>query len=254
MKTIETQIFVQDPENKNKVQYKGQRKAKDVFAEIEAALIEANCCPEEYFTLHFDLWEKDFPEMQDLCCYAEWGANEGIYIDIKVLTKVEDDYKWIRLATGKTLDETKDAFIRMQYIAGYIYLLLMGEQAVHPRYMIIPTGEPKQNQIVFRERLREEFFESLIKELFHKGTEDLSQESAGEIALKAMLLKVMSESRFSKEKLEELLSMDNILDGVSHLCQHILSPSYYEIEDALMSCSTFRECGVTKGLIDSEQI
>ena len=66
MKTIETQIFVQDPENKNKVQYKGQRKAKDVFAEIEAALIEANCCPEEYFTLHFDLWEKDFPEMQDL--------------------------------------------------------------------------------------------------------------------------------------------------------------------------------------------
>lgn len=245
MKTIETQIFVQDPENKNKVQYKGQRKAKDVFAEIEAALIEANCCPEEYFTLHFDLWEKDFPEMQDLCCYAEWGANEGIYIDIKVLTKVEDDYKWIRLATGKTLDETKDAFIRMQYIAGYIYLLLMGDQAVHPRYMIIRTSEPEQNHIILKERLQKEFFNLLIKALFHRGEKDILKEYADEIAMKAMLFKVASKSRFSKEKLEELLSMDNILDGVSPLCRHVLSSSCYEIEDALTACSTFRKSDIT---------
>lgn len=246
MKTVETEIWVPHPEKEYHVVYKGQRKAKEVFEEIRDALAADGLLQMDeffdYFSMSFRMEEQgmEFPKMDDLCCYAEWGSNEGIYLNVDILhdNKTQNRRERISFICAKTLEETETAFNRMQYIAGYIYRLFMGDRSVHARYAVVNTGESEKNHIILKERVEKEFNDLLTKKLYHN--EAKVHLYADEIALKAMILKVLSKCRFSKDKLEELLTMDNILESIVPLCQQVLEPSCYEIEDVLMSLASFQ--------------
>lgn len=108
------------------------RTIQEVFNDIKKILIEEGLCPDEYFSLSYQISchaDEPFPEISGLLCNAQWGGSEGIYLDVAMNIFVSEEriYKQISFITGKTLSETEDAFDRMQYIGGYIYRLLMGD-------------------------------------------------------------------------------------------------------------------------------
>lgn len=242
-KEIETEIWVPHEEKKGMVRYVGQRKAKEVFLELGKALEEEGLCPSEGLHLGgvftYDGVEL-FPKMYGLECFAQWGSNEGVYIDINILARTDDDneYGRVNFAFGKDLGEGQATFDRMQYIAGYIYKLLTGDGSVHARYMIIP-GEPEKSMNSLVARAESEMVDALKHKLFHEAS--FSIDCAEELALKLMILKTLSRCSLPEDKIVELFEQDNVLECLYPLCIKIMEANAFEIEDILMSCKSFQK-------------
>ena len=152
MKRIETVVWEPVPDKPNYVTKKGARKVREVFSELKAALESVGLLPDEYFILDSDFADEnmDCPEFCDVICYAQWGSNEGIYLEMDVVYLNEQDTTYVRknFATGKTLAEDGRSYDRMQYIAGYIYKLFMGDRITPLRYMIVGKQElPLREQL-----------------------------------------------------------------------------------------------------------
>lgn len=236
MARIETEIWEPSKEKKGYVTYVGQRKVDEVFGELTEILKEEGLYPPEYFLLSGDYSHQNgmlFPKIYDMHCYTRWGSNEGIYINIDIYTCD----KVVHLITGKSLEETKEAYDRMQYTAGYIYRLFMGDGPTYARYMIARHGEPEKNQEVLENRLESEAVELMKRDLFHGGRS--SQEYAEEIGLKMMILNALTKCRLPQYKLEELFSQENILDYLYGICSSVMEANAYELEEILMSSATF---------------
>ncbi len=216
------------------------RTIQEVFNDIKKILTEEGLCPEEYFTLSYPTScraDEPFPEISDLFCNAQWGGSEGIYLDItiNVFDSEEEKYKQISFITGKTLSESGDAFDRMQYIGGYIYRLLMGDGNVHARYILLQNS--RQDKAALDEKLNHEFI-SLMKKHLYSQKED-SVIGTEELALKAIILKVVTAKPLAENKLKQLLEADNALDILYHLCKPVMPATLYEIEDIIASVDTF---------------
>lgn len=241
MKLIETQIWEPVPEKPGYVRCVGQRKAKEVFNELELSLKEVGLYPDEYFLIDrdFDCDDMEFPPLEDFYCYAQWGGSEGIYIEVDLVTQDQatKTYKRKNFATGKTLMEDGDSFDRMQYIAGYIYKLFMGEKNTPARYIMIP-GEKKKNFKTLQNQLHQEYIALLKDKLVHK--KDTPQDTA-EVALKSMIISVLPDCYFSDEKIKELLDSGNALDLLYELCKSILEHDAFEINDMISCCISFAD-------------
>ena len=138
MSRIETEIWEPVPDKPGCVQYVGQRKASEVFEDLECFLREENLYPDEYFLLNFDFkrdGNQKIPRIADVICYAQWGGNEGVYLEVEFLAKHpnRDDFSRVNFASGKTLGESSEDFDRMQYIAGRIYKAFTSEGFVSSR-------------------------------------------------------------------------------------------------------------------------
>ena len=119
MSRIETEIWNPIPEKPGYVRYCGQRKIKEVFEDLKRFLIEENLYPSEYFSLNYEfkrIIEKEIPRVQNIYCYAQWGANEGIYFDVELEIKHPTENRYTRqiFATGKTLERSSESYDRMQ--------------------------------------------------------------------------------------------------------------------------------------------
>lgn len=242
MARIETEIWVPSKEKKGYITYAGQRKLEEVFDELTEILKEEELYPPEYFLLSGDYSRQNgqfFPKIHDMYCYARWGSNEGIYIHIDIYTCDENENKGrvVHLITGKSLEETKEAYDRMQYTAGYIYRLFMGNGPTHARYMIVQHGEPGKNQEILEKRLESEAAELMKRDLFHGGHS--LQEYAEEIGLKMMILAALTKCRLSEQKLEELFSQENVLDYLSEKCSSVMEANAYELNEILTSGTMF---------------
>ena len=241
MKTIETEIWEPAPEKPGHVRYVGQRKAVDVFAELKEMLEKENLLPDEYFIINHNFNKKtDFPKMSFVKCYAQWGSNEGIYLDVEILVYNEKTHRYDSqvFATGKTLDESSEAYDRMQYIAGRIYKAFCGENGfcINPRYEIVPSDAIKTRERLIAKADSE--FKSFIKgEMLHK--EKNSSEIAEEIGLKALIVNALKTCDISEDKLKELFAMSNMLDRLYDICKPVISGDQFEIDDSLSSCRTF---------------
>ena len=71
--------------------------------------------------------------------YAKWGGSEGIYlhVDFIVENTIYNNYETVNFAVGKSLQETTEAFDKMQFIAGRIYRAFMGDGTVRERHIKI---------------------------------------------------------------------------------------------------------------------
>ena len=135
---IKTTTWMTSTGNAEKKACEINRKVEDVFKELSDTLGAYGLLPDEYFYLDEEFEKyKDFPILHDMYCYARWGSSEGIYLDViaVVFNNQELEYELKRFAVGKTLSEDRDSYDRMQYIAGYIYKLFMGDHQIPMRYL-----------------------------------------------------------------------------------------------------------------------
>lgn len=151
MALIKTEIWKPDPARPGVVVFDKQRKAQDIFDELEAHLIADGRLPDEYFLLKNSLWGNGelFPRDAEILCNVNYGGSEGIYLDISVRYAkdvYEHDSKtgvlaWHRrmvaepFVTGKTLGESIADLDTMNLSAASVIAAFDGGKAeVHERY------------------------------------------------------------------------------------------------------------------------
>lgn len=252
---IETQIWNKIPEQPGKVEYAGQRKIGEVFKDLCDFLKAENIYPEEYFLLNSRLNEEDdFPEC-DVECYAQWGGNEGIYLEvILAIYNRETGAKRISFATGKTLDETGAAYDRMQYIAGRIYKAFCGEGFIPARYMIIPD---KKKEITYNRlisKLEEECTSFMRTELLHKktGLAEVSQKLGMMLTVLSIIKEPGNYADLTADKIEELYCAENILERICGMCDRISEADNFEIADIIASAPSLLQASAEQTVEKSE--
>ena len=238
MKEIETRIWEPVPEKPGMVRIVSRRKALDVFHDLEEALREADLYPDDYLLIgsEFDNENAEMPEMSDLICYAQWGNNEGIYLEVIIVTLDKEKNCYVRksFATGKTLADDSASYDRMQYIAGYIYKLFFGSHQQSPRYVMI-RNETKDKETLLR-KIREEYREYLMTNFVHKQME--TDEVTDEVGLRSLIVHELPKCLIPEGKIDELLSCENALDLLTKLCKPVLEPTAFEINDMISSCDS----------------
>ena len=188
MKEIETRIWEPVPEKPSMARIVSRRKALDVFHDLEEALREADLYPDDYLLIgsEFDNENAEMPEMSDLICYAQWGNNEGIYLEVIIVTLDKEKNCYVRksFATGKTLAEDSASYDRMQYIAGYIYKLFFGSHQQSPRYLLIRNEKADRETLM--SKIHEEYREYLMTNFVHRN-EDYDA-IAEEVGLRSLIV------------------------------------------------------------------
>ncbi len=242
---IETDVWETVPEKDGAVRYVGQRKTTEVFKDLEIYLKESNIYPYDYFLLssEFENRFKAFPKLVDMVCYAQWGCNEGIYLEVEVIIDNEETGKRenVHFATGKTLEETGDAYDRMQYIAGSIYKAFMGEHQTPSRYIIVNNGKGKK--ITYEGLMRKlscECKEMIKHSLMHEDKP--LAEVAGKLGMTLQILDTLREPQVFADlpidKLKELYETENIMEKLYGLVKHIRKADTWEIGDIIASKPT----------------
>ena len=121
MEPIELEIWRPKEDDPHYVERVGTRSAVEVFKELEQRLDSMGLLPDEYFLLDRE-WQdgKLIPEGARFFATADYGGNEGVYLDGYL--KWHEDGKPITKSffTGKTLEETGSALDRMFLIASAI--------------------------------------------------------------------------------------------------------------------------------------
>ena len=150
MKQIEFERWEPDAENPCKLKYAGQRKAEDVFHELEARLDSVGYLPDEYFTMDWR-WEhgRQIPKSADFFCKTDYGGSEGIYLDVYLEWQEGDKPKREHFITGKTLGESGADLDRMFLISSAITKAFRGDNSVHARYMVVGAQpEPEETMLL----------------------------------------------------------------------------------------------------------
>jgi len=157
MPIIETEIWKDHPEKQGVIIFDKHRVAQDIFNELEAHLKADGRMPDEFFILNHN-WQdgKLFPRDADIISSANFGRNEGIYIDVSVrYRKVVPEYNKATntfehkestvvecFITGKTLGDTIEDLDRMNLVASSITAAFYGmKREVLERYAQIESGE-----------------------------------------------------------------------------------------------------------------
>lgn len=239
MKIIETQNWEPVPDKPGMIRVASQRKALEVFHELEEALRAADLYPDEYFLPDndFDRGNADFPEIKDIYCYAQWGNSEGIYLEVELIVFNKASHRCERkhFATGKSLAEDSASYDRMQYIAGYIYKLFTGSNQSPARYILVKNSEKDRQTL--QAKICDEYREYLLRNLVHKQS-NLPEVTAG-IGLRSMIVHELPKCSLTEDKIEELLQSHNALDLLTKICEPILEADAFEINDMISSCGSF---------------
>ena len=138
MDIIELERWKPSETNPLRVEYAGQPTAQEVFEELKHRLESQGYLPDEYFLLD-DHWKngREIPEEADIFCTVDYGASEGVYLDIYL--KWHEDGKPVTRSfiTGKTLGENGNDLDRMFLTASAVTKAFHGDHATHARYMKI---------------------------------------------------------------------------------------------------------------------
>ena len=141
---VETEIW-EPGEKPGYLRYVGQRTRNEVFKDLQLYLEQHGMLPDEYF-LPSATAEKGslFPKDAQVFAYANYGANEGVYLDVDFV----GDKGIEHFATGKTLSEGRTALDHMYLICSAIMQSFWGDPNVHARYCITPTpGNCKERDL-----------------------------------------------------------------------------------------------------------
>ena len=148
------------------------RTGQEVYEELKHRLEGMGYLPDEYFLLD-DVWEdgKVVPRDADLFCTTDYGASEGIYLDVRLIWYGEDGKPVIKtFATGKTLGESGSDMDRMFLISSAITKAFHGEHGAYARFQRLEDGteadgavlhlSPKEKRVLMdalvEQRMRQE--------------------------------------------------------------------------------------------------
>ena len=148
------------------------RTGQEVYKELKHRLEGMGYLPDEYFLLD-DVWGdgKVVPRDADLFCTTDYGASEGIYLDVRLIWYGEDGKPVIKtFATGKTLGESSSDMDRMFLISSAITKAFHGEHGAYARLQRLEDGteadgavlhlSPKEKRVLMdalvEQRMRQE--------------------------------------------------------------------------------------------------
>ena len=148
------------------------RSGQEVYEELKHRLEGMGYLPDEYFLLD-DVWEdgKVVPRDADLFCTTDYGASEGIYLDVRLIWYGEDGKPVIKtFATGNTLGESSSDIDRMFLISSAITKAFHGEHGAYARFQRLEDGteadgavlhlSPKEKRVLMdalvEQRMRQE--------------------------------------------------------------------------------------------------
>ena len=130
METIEFDRWRPSVDDPRKLEYVGQRTAAEVFGELKHRLEGMGYLPDEYFLMR-DEWGngREIPQEADLFCTVDYGASEGVYVDVYLKWYDEKQSKSITesFITGKTLGANGNDLDRMFLIASAITKAVHGD-------------------------------------------------------------------------------------------------------------------------------
>ena len=148
------------------------RSGQEVYEELKHRLESMGYLPDEYFLLDAG-WKdgKVIPRNADLFCTTDYGASEGIYLDVRLIWYGEDGKPVIKtFASGKTLGESSSDMDRMFLISSAITKAFHGEHGAYARFQRLEDGteadgavlhlSPKEKRVLMdalvEQRMRQE--------------------------------------------------------------------------------------------------
>ena len=138
MNVIELERWKPSETDPRKLEYAGQPAAQEVFEELKHRLKGMGYLPDEYFLMD-DHWKngREIPKDADIFCTTDYGASEGVYLNVYL--KWYEDGKPITKSfiTGKTLGENGNDLDRMFLTASAVTKAFHGDRATHARHMKI---------------------------------------------------------------------------------------------------------------------
>lgn len=129
--TIEVERW-KPSETKGMVKFDGMISPQQAFEALKKHLEEVGLLPDEYFLPGMWKFEKqgELPYYNKAVCSVNWGGSEGIYIDISLLYCENNEIKYFDFATGKTLGQSGDDFLRMSRISAECSMMLNGRGSI----------------------------------------------------------------------------------------------------------------------------
>lgn len=106
----------------------GMISPQEAFDTLKKHLEKENLLPDEYF-IPCKGWHgaAQLPNYEKAICEVEYGVSEGIYLNIfMVYEDGNEQKKWFPFATGKTLDESGDSYLKMSRIGAECSMMLNG--------------------------------------------------------------------------------------------------------------------------------
>ena len=146
-----------------RVKHIGMLKLGEVFEMLKEHLIRMEMLPDEYFLFNRGEWNEDWelPDYEYALCVPNFGGNEGIYLDISLVYRDEQECRRrLDFATGKTLDEDADAFLKMARIAAECSMMLNGRGAHYAKSNVDASLDPGQT-LYLTELLEQKFVNSM---------------------------------------------------------------------------------------------
>lgn len=228
-----------EKDGKGRVKHVGMLKTGEVFEMLKEHLLSKDMLPDEYFLMSQNDWNEDreLPEYDYALCVPNYGGSEGIYLDISLVYQDEQERtRHLRFATGKTLEESADAFLKMARIAAECSLMLNGrgsrytksdvDISLNPQqalYLIAMLEKKSVNSMDPNER---DMLSGLLKQLVCVSFVPVMAVCRQEANLFSLWLHDMSDVRLDalmlesivqKGKLEDLMESLPV-DGEQHLC------------------------------------
>ena len=191
MEVIELERWKPSKDDPRKLEYAGQPTAQEVFEELKYRLESMGCLPDEYFLMDTE-WQdgREIPHDADIFCTVDYGASEGVYVDVYLKWHDETQKKNITSSfiTGKTLGENGNDLDRMFLTASAITKAFHGDHAEHARYMKLDGAEEDTGGAVVHLSQREQrvIIEALLEqrerqEIAMSRTEQLLRRLTGSI-------------------------------------------------------------------------
>lgn len=190
IKSIEVDKWSEPDENR-RVKHLGMITRGEAFEQLKAHLESKGLLPDEYFLPGMDgKLEDELPDYDAVECIPNYGGSEGIYLDITLLYSEKGIMHRDRFATGKTLEESADAFFRMAQIGAECSLMLNGRGCSYER----------NNRTVELSETEAAFLTSFLQENLHQISKEQDIEAVGSIMGK---LEPQEKSVVEEEHLEE---------------------------------------------------
>ena len=239
MNVIELERWKPSEVDPRKLEYAGQPVAQEVFEELKHRLKGMGYLPDEYFLMD-DHWKdgREIPKDADIFCTTDYGASEGVYLDVYLKWYDENQKKNITKSfiTGKTLGKNGNDLDRMFLISSAITKAFHGDHATHARYMKIGGVEDDTGGAVVHLSQQEQkgIIEALVEQRERQEqamgqTEQLLRRMTGSITeyVNAVGMRPMRMSDFDKAVLA-------IQDGELEAFQKYAARVPYQQEETLV--------------------
>ena len=115
-----------------------KRVAQEVFEDLKYRLESTSYLPDEYFLMDSE-WEngRTIPKGANIFCTTDYGASEGVYLDVYLKWYENQQPVTKSFITGKTLGENGNDMDRMFLISSAITKAFHGDNATHTRFQKI---------------------------------------------------------------------------------------------------------------------